>query len=95
MKTCGDTADSENYSTKSDKKTLFKIVLMINPEIYSYTKKVDTAKETLEALRETFAPSDTSGKRSLLKRLFTASLQDYSSMETYICLSTCVTTKGY
>jgi hypothetical protein len=52
---------------------------MIKPELYLYTKKANTAKEAWEALRETFALSDTSGKRSLLKKLFTASLQDYSS----------------
>jgi hypothetical protein len=46
---------------------------MIKPELYPYTKKANTAKEAWEALRETFAPSDTSGKRSLLKKLFTAS----------------------
>jgi hypothetical protein len=74
----------ENYNTKLDKKTVSKIALMIKPELYSYIKKANTAKEAWEALRETFAPSDTCGKRSLLKRLFTALFQDYSSMETYI-----------
>jgi hypothetical protein len=52
----GDMADLENYSTKADKKALSKIVHMIKPELYSYTKKADTAKEAWEALRETFAP---------------------------------------
>jgi hypothetical protein len=47
---------------------------MIKPELYPYTKKANTAKEAWQALRETFTPSDTSGKRSLLKKLFTASV---------------------
>jgi hypothetical protein len=77
-------ADSKNYSAKNDKETLSKIVLMIKPELYPYTKKANTAKEAWEALQETLAPSETSGKRSLLKKLFTASLQNYSSTETHI-----------
>jgi hypothetical protein len=60
-----DMADSKNYSATNDKKTLSKIVLMIKPELYPYTKKPNTAKEAWEAVRETFAPSDTSGKKIL------------------------------
>jgi hypothetical protein len=66
-------ASKKNYSTETDKKTLSKIALMNKPELYSHTKKADAANEAWDALREAFAPSDTSGKRYILKRLFTAS----------------------
>jgi hypothetical protein len=58
-----DMADSKNYSAKN-KKTLSKIVLMIKPELYPYTKKCPYFKKVLEIFNSYETWSLISGKNT-------------------------------
>lgn len=77
--------DGTETDAKKIAQTKSKIILSIEPSIYSHIKEAKSAKDVWTKLKSLYADSGFSRRISLLRVLITTKLETSESMETYIC----------